>query len=321
MTQETKRYIWLNNVWELGNGGGKATRDTHLILEQAGWTSFETTRTGSKPKRVLTFLKNIAQLYCIPKDSVLFVQLPQHGSTGKMFLHLIMNRFKTIALLHDLDHLRGLESINEDIAVKADYLVSTGRLADHLPPSQKKQTITRLKAWDYLLDPAHRPVTCDKDAPILYAGNLGPDKAPALYAPSTRKPFLLYGTRYDTAQTKVKDVYMGRFDANNPAFDKPVSFGLVWENNNPYERLNQPHKFSLYLACGLPLIVWKESFIAGFVQESGCGICIESLDDIDAAKDRVTPEQYAAMRAKAQQAGIDIRTGQNIKDAMRALGF
>lgn len=33
-------------------------------------------------------------------------------------------------------------------------------------------------------------------------------------------------------------------------------------NTGAYLRYNNPHKTSLYLACGMPVIVWKEAAIA-----------------------------------------------------------
>lgn len=42
-----------------------------------------------------------------------------------------------------------------------------------------------------------------------------------------------------------------------------------------------PHKGSLYLALGMPIIAWKESNIATLIEKEGLGIIVESLDEID----------------------------------------
>ena len=54
------------------------------------------------------------------------------------------------------------------------------------------------------------------------------------------------------------------------------NFGLVWDGTSldgcngrygEYLKFNNPHKTSLYLSCGIPVIIWKEAALADFVEE------------------------------------------------------
>jgi hypothetical protein len=62
-----------------------------------------------------------------------------------------------------------------------------------------------------------------------------------------------------------------------------------------YLKYNNPHKASLYLASGIPIIVWKESALAEFVEEHKCGISV-----------------YALNKLKEQLSSIDIKDYQKI---------
>ena len=105
-----------------------------------------------------------------------------------------------------------------------------------------------------------------------FAGSLWPAKVAWLYrAEAPRPALLLHGHGYDAAQNAgLGDSFGGPFDPDNPVFEPPVGWGLVWDGAKldsgdtglDYERFNQPHKISLYLACGLPLIVWSEGYAA-----------------------------------------------------------
>ncbi|NRO11242.1 Beta-1,6-galactofuranosyltransferase WbbI [Lactobacillus helveticus] len=51
-----------------------------------------------------------------------------------------------------------------------------------------------------------------------------------------------------------------------------------WNTGN-YLRYNDPHKLSLYLASGIPVIIWKKAAEAKFVEENKVGITVDSLED------------------------------------------
>ena len=48
-----------------------------------------------------------------------------------------------------------------------------------------------------------------------------------------------------------------------------------------YLQYNAPHKMSLYIRCGLPIIVWEKAGLAPFVKKNNVGICISSLTELE----------------------------------------
>ena len=57
-------------------------------------------------------------------------------------------------------------------------------------------------------------------------------------------------------------------------------------------RFNNPHKLSLYVALGLPVIVWREAAIAEFVLKQGIGITVSDLLELNDISTKVSTEGY-----------------------------
>ncbi|MEI3535629.1 MAG: hypothetical protein V8R16_02480, partial [Bacilli bacterium] len=73
-----------------------------------------------------------------------------------------------------------------------------------------------------------------------------------------------------------------------------------------YLKYNNPHKLSLYLAAGLPVIVWSKSAIAKFVIDNNVGICVNNLNEIN---DKIKKSNYELIRNNAIKIGEKIRKG------------
>lgn len=167
---------------------------------------------------------------------------------------------------------------------------------------------------------------CQISGPIIFAGNLTPHKVGWLYDRAIRRPpVLLYGTDHDASRDPDKgDRFISSFDPNTPPFVGPVGWGLVWDGTKAgqeggagdYETINQPHKFSLYLACGIPVIVWDQSHVATLVQKYGLSICVPRLESIPEAICNVTPADYEAARHAAMKVADQLRRGHFLNVAL-----
>ena len=60
-------------------------------------------------------------------------------------------------------------------------------------------------------------------------------------------------------------------------------------------KYNNPHKLSLYIAAGLPVVVWRQAAIADFVETNNIGITIESLTDISKRIQTLSVSEYNEM--------------------------
>ena len=97
--------------------------------------------------------------------------------------------------------------------------------------------------------------------------------------------------------------YQGVFNADHTSTVK-AGLGLVWDGDrlDTYSgilgndlKMNASHKFSLYLACGMPVIVWEESALATWLANHHVALAISSLNDLEAAIAGITDTEYKDM--------------------------
>tara|TARA_R110002020_G_scaffold323714_1_gene539524 strand:- start:54519 stop:54878 length:360 start_codon:yes stop_codon:yes gene_type:complete len=103
------------------------------------------------------------------------------------------------------------------------------------------------------------------------------------------------------------------------------SFGLVWNGNSlnecagdfgKYLLYNNPHKTSLYLLCGLPVIIWDQAAISDFIREHDLGIFISSLEELDDTLQNLDPELYQQMVRNVAKVRQKLLGGHFLKTAM-----
>jgi hypothetical protein len=270
----------------------------------------------------------MAMIFRMPKESVILVQFPAYGFASKILLQVILRRLKCVVLVHDLERLRGKSAGSSESELQlASFIIYTGRLQTQL--ANLDVPSATLEAWDYRLDQTYQAPVWDPTGVILFAGNLSQKKNGWLYHKSVaRPPLRLYGNRYrKDLNPNEGDDYRGEFAPDEPSFQGPISWGLVWEgsstrrnsNDNEreyYERFNQPHKLSLYLACCLPVIAWRKAAIAGFIEEYKCGILIDDLEEIDAQIAKHSRTELLCFRENAIKLSAKMKSGFFIRKAV-----
>jgi hypothetical protein len=323
------RYVWTYDVGDLVHGGTKARNDCSKIAEQAGWTRFDTTLSGPPLARLIGLGRALARLARVDRSSVFLIQTPIHSGVGNNFIaYLMAIFFKTFTIVHDIDDLRGGRSnASERINQISHSLIYSGKLSQHIKKQKNRiRFYTPLAMWDYIIPDEIDLTDCHRSGPIIFAGNLTPHKVMWLYDRAIIRPaLLLYGTNHDASRDTGKgDRYISSFDTNAPSFEGPVGWGLVWDgaktgkDDDPsdYEMINQPHKFSLYVACGIPVIVWDQSHVATLVKKYGLGICVPNLESIPDAISKVTPSDYEAARNAAIEVADQLRRGHFLNTAL-----
>ena len=231
------------------------------------------------------------------------------------------SRLKKIALVHDLESLRGfkndkrqknqeLQQLNSFDAV----IVHNSAMANFLESQDLKSKIISLGIFDYLTETQVVPEKVLKNQ-ISYAGNLV--KAPFFLHYRGKTPIQLFGPN-PLPKYPTNIHYMGSFSPDELASQINGKFGLVWDGDSvkggqglygDYTRFNDPHKASLFLSLGIPLIVWAGAGIAEFVKEGHLGLTIESLDEIDSVISEVSDADYSKMRANAILVSRKVRQG------------
>ena len=246
-----------------------------------------------------------------------------------------------IALIHDLETLRkGIASLSEynqkrseigDMILLKHFdkvICHNEKMRQYLCENGfREEQLVSLGIFDYLTDysPTERE-TGDKPS-IAIAGNLHSGKSKYIYEiPDVNEDLTihLYGVRYDESLQKHGMIYHGAFPPDELPGHLTGDYGLVWDgdttetcggNTGEYLRYNDPHKTSLYLAAGMPVIVWKEAAIAEFVLENQVGIVVENLRDLDKRLSEVTSEQYSEMQRNTIRISGKLRRGCYFLDA------
>ncbi|MGV3050172.1 galactofuranosyltransferase [Streptococcus hyovaginalis] len=333
------------------NAGSKARQDINSLLEDMGYIPLASIlkkpiKTSLLNKITIQFekyneLQNL--LVQLREGDELVFQFPIFKQTillKKLFRSLQKRKVKVVVVIHDLETIRKLMMTNlsffEKLQIKhseLDLLKLSNKIISHNKEMTKKlvehgidgEKITNLDIFDYLLPETIQLPAVQYSEPIIIAGNLDPLKVGYLNNLPTDINFNLYGVGFDTTIASDTINYKGSFLPDELPTYLDGSFGLVWDGDRAdtcsgvfgnYLKYNNSHKASLYLASGLPLIVWKDSALANFVLKNQCGIVVESLFDIKASLDRMDSYRYDELRRNASKIGKDIRAGRYFKTAM-----
>ena len=87
-------------------------------------------------------------------------------------------------------------------------------------------------------------------------------------------------------------------------------------NTGNYLRYNNPHKLSLYISSGVPVVIWKQAALATFVQEKGIGLCVDSLTECAELISNMSKDQYDEMCSRVNEESIKLRSGFYSKKAL-----
>ena len=153
--------------------------------------------------------------------------------------------------------------------------------------------------------------------PVIIAGALRRHKAGYAYDLPDGYHFNLYGIGYE-GESRDNVHYFGVFPPEDLPFEIEGSFGLVWDGleadtcsgvYGEYLKINNPHKTSLYLAAGIPVIIWSEAALADFIRENNCGITVNSLKEIPDKLKELSEQDYMSMKQNAGKTGERLREG------------
>lgn len=265
---------------------------------------------------------------------------------GRLLKRSKRHKIKVVCLIHDLDQLRLGQwetiSFRKRLKIRIQetrqltqchcIIVHNGRMKDYLVQKQfKEDKIICLNMFDYLMDKAAEKRRHGEG--ICVAGNLNPHKAGYVYElAKIPLKFFLYGSGYDEkrmADVKKAElneiVYNGLYGPEELPEQLEGNYGLVWDgderntcsgNFGNYERYNNPHKLSLYLAAGLPVIVWSQAAVSLFVKEQGVGIVVDSLNELPKRLSGISGEEYDQMKERVMAVGKKIRKGDFMKAAL-----
>lgn len=334
-----KKYYLSKNYKELNSAGNKAKTDIEQILQQQGYRNAGWPQTRYK-NLLLGFLITLLGVLKLPftlrPGGVLVLQYPlkKYYTLACRLAHL--RGCKVVTLIHDLGSFRRKKlTVAQEIRrlSHADYLiVHNASMEDWLSRNGCTRPMGRLEIFDYLSS-TQAPVRNPALAPyqVVYAGGLGYKKNPFLYKMDETIHswhFNLYGGGFEVERIRNKTsfTYKGFVPSDQLIASAEGHFGLVWDGESTdtcsgafgeYLRYNNPHKASLYLRCGLPVIVWEQAAIAAFVRQNELGLCIRSLKELDDLLPSVALEKYEEMKRNVGVVGNRLASGYYCARAVR----
>ena len=315
----------------------KAKVDAMSILEKAGYHTVYFPKITS----VAVFRKFWKELSAqVSKDSHLVLEYPcwPLKRISLIYLFCLVKRIKVYGVIHDIGALRlGWSPMKDMLFLKMfDGLVShNASMTAWLKEKGYKKKIVNLEAFDYCLTQPRNfhETSIGEKFKLFYAGNLSYNKATYIYDKGLDKldkvELCVYGQHFEKERINGSKVnYKGVFNPNTPDLPENYHFGLVWEGSSldtcdgafgNYIRFNNPHKFSLYLSLGLPVIVWKEAAIAAFVVDNKIGFTISSFRELETISERITSDLYNEYIRNIYPFSEKVRSGYFLKTAIGEL--
>lgn len=241
---------------------------------------------------------------------------------------------KFVCLVHDVETFRDQHApkwINEfDFLNRCDVLiVHNGRMARKLQAAGVTTPMVCQYLLDYLDD--NHDADCYYTQPedfrrsVMLAGNI--EKSRYLAEWHYQTPITVFGetdaalARELNANPKVD--FRGQRWRWQLIQELPRTFGLAWDGDtsvfryNDYTRYNHPHKVSMYLSHGLPVIIWRQAAVADIITQNHLGIAIDSLEDLDGAIQDLSDADVNLMITNVNRFGELIRDGWFTRQALQ----
>ncbi len=305
--------------------------DNEKILQANGFLAlqFSHTKNGSGLIKLSRLANAVQMAFSIKKNSLVVFHFPLMAKAHLWLLQLLKWRgVKTVALIIDID---GIRDKDENVLQNELHMLKQfSCLIAHNPAMKNKllhclpsAKIYNINLFDY---PGQHTISARQlSNNICFAGNIS--KATFVYSLHQVKglQFNLYGSGYNEPLNDQSAVsYKGIIAPDQLPSKLAGSFGLVWDGGSivycdDYLRYNNPHKLSLYIAAGLPVIVWKDSAVAGFIEANNLGFTIGSLDEIANKIAGIGQAQYETMLQQVRLIGKEISEGKFLQKVMTAV--
>jgi hypothetical protein len=317
----------------------KAVLDANAIFSKNGYQDFTLTvvdnADGLKYYKLL--LKELMLfLFAVKKGSVIGIQYPLL-SINKVFKYFIntakLKGIRFYCVVHDLESLRtgGKDKalIDKEISYLNHYdgiIAHNPHMINWLQEMGLNNKIISLKLFDYLCDDFTIQEERSFSQKIVFAGNL--NKSSFIYSLGTVKKwkFNVYGPYFnqDRAEGQHNLYWRGEYSPEEIVRKLNGCFGLIWDGDSinkcdevlgNYLNYNNPHKFSLYIAAGLPVIAPASAAIASFIQEHQIGLLVNNLYDLDSLQ--INEQDYSRMRSNVMHIRSKVISGYYLTTAIR----
>jgi hypothetical protein len=331
------KYVLEEYVFNGYNASSKAREDVSKIVLEAGFKAFATNDKRGSNNTMIKKVFSAGAIYLklllkLGKDDLIFLQTSEVVLQGISKVKKI-KQFKVIYLIHDLFSVRydDIEmhsaEIIKDVALlnQCDYIICHNEhMKEKLIEMGVVSKLYTIELFDYLITDKNICIDRKMSSPgtISFAGNLEKSTFLTKLDEISSCQYDIYGK---PPQEFVHMNYKGSVAAACLPNVLKGNFGLIWEGDyqitekDNYTRFNNPHKLSLYIVAGIPVIIWKKSARSDFVEQEGIGLCIDNLDQLDGAVASVDENSYKEMVSNCMRIRKKLMKGAYLKDVLRII--
>ena len=318
----------------------KAIADCNKIFTDCGYhdyTLIVNNDSGRKLKFYLTAFFSIMKfLTKVEKGSLVGIQYPMLNNVFKYFIKVAkIKKIKFFCIIHDVESLRlggtDLHLVKKEISNLYFYdllIVHNDAMLLWLKNQGVKRSMIPLKLFDYLKKTESAiPEKSSLTKTIVFAGNLAKSSFVYSLGEIYNWKFNLYGPNFNERLTIGNNTnWLGVFSPDEILDFLQGDFGLIWDGDSVtqsdaawsnYLKYNNPHKLSLYIAAGIPVIAPKTSAIGQFIIEENIGLLVNDLTDLNFIN--IKQEQYNVMRSNCLRIRKQITNGEYFKDALNVV--
>ncbi len=324
-------------------GGSKARTDIIRILEKEGYLIKKIRCYGEKSgilQRKQEKFEWERVFEEVEENSIIVMQHPVPAEPElpeELFLHMKSERgIRFIIVVHEVESLRKTyhsayrQHEFEVMLSIGDVFIVHNEIMRRFFVKQgiEEQRVVSLEIFDYLDSSINAEKKFEKSVTI--AANLDLKKSSYLLHLKELNSLLihLYGPNYDEniANNVLNIQYHGSLPSEVIPQRLDRGFGLIWDGDSietcaggtgEYLKYNNPHKLSLYLSAGLPVIIWRQAAQARFVLENSVGFCVDSLHDISYKLDEVTEEEYKQYVQNVEALSQKLKDGEYFTTALK----
>ena len=310
----------------LNNAGNKVFADMTTIANKLEFKEIKIERKLSvrnyfdRFKRKLKCLLDWNICYRnIKENSVVLLQHPILLTHNKILKKLKYNKkVKYISVVIDIEELRTdvcskyhKEEFETMLEISDVFIVHNEKMLNFfVMKGISKDKIINIETFDYLQE-NNNIVEFEKS--LIFAGNLNTMKCGFIGQLNQIKniEINLYGSDFDNNLLNSKNIkYHGSFPPDEITKNLNRGFGLVWDGDSvdtcsgyygQYLKYNNPHKLSLYLSCGLPVVIWSQAAQARFVKKYNVGLCVESLKEAERIISNMNEKEYKNLQTSVDK--------------------
>lgn len=307
-------------------GALKAKADYATIAVQASWQILSLYRYNDSRFDQTTRVNHINDwLSPVKSDDIVLHQFPTYMSAefeSDFAIALRHRGVQSAILIHDIEPLRLIKKAPWEFDVLNQYdmvIVHSQAMQDALITLGVHTQFIIQNFFDYLSDYSLPAQFSHK---VNFAGTF--QKSPWLQ--NYHGPEI---TVFGSKPKKWRDVtfppainYQGNFNPEDIVHQFQDGFGLIWDSDfddktyQSYTKYNTPHKASLYLRAGLPLIAWSNSALGKQIIALNLGFVLDHLDDLADQLNKVDEAQYHIWQTNALKMTDKLGSGYYTKETL-----